>query len=54
MAFDLGIPVTLSSDAHQPAEATAYFREACEDLTAIGYKSVMVFDDGKWVEEPLG
>lgn len=54
MALQLGIPVTLSSDAHQPAESRAYFREACEDLTAIGYKSVMVYSEGNWVEESIG
>lgn len=48
-----GVPVIISSDAHHPSELTAEFDRAAETLMAAGYKSVMMFDNGQWIEQPL-
>ncbi len=47
------IPVIISSDAHQPEELQAEFPRAAETLMAAGYRSSMVFADGKWHEAPI-
>jgi histidinol-phosphatase (PHP family) len=47
------IPVIISSDAHQPEELQAEFPRAAEALMAAGYRSSMVFADGKWHEAPI-
>jgi histidinol-phosphatase (PHP family) len=40
----LKIPVTLSSDAHQPQELNGYYDEALKLLKEIGFKEVVCFD----------
>jgi len=47
-AFSRQIPVTLSSDAHQPDEIESGFAYAAGILKDAGYKSLRVFLDGKW------
>jgi len=49
----MGIPVTISSDAHSPAELTFGFNEAETMLRETGYQTVMVLKDGKWEERTL-
>ncbi|MBP7496063.1 MAG: histidinol-phosphatase [Bacteroidales bacterium] len=46
--FKLDIPVTISSDAHNPADLTSYYDEAVCMLKTIGYKGVSVFKGNKW------
>jgi histidinol-phosphatase (PHP family) len=53
MAYQLEIPVLVSSDAHQPSELLGYFREAAEDLQSIGYTTVKKFVDDSWTDYPI-
>ncbi|MCP4633792.1 MAG: hypothetical protein GY855_12770 [candidate division Zixibacteria bacterium] len=45
---NMKIPITLSSDAHQPSFLTAGFKDASEVLLDIGFKELSVFDGDKW------
>lgn len=47
----LGIPVTLSSDAHKPKEIAGWFGYAAQLLLQTGYKELHVLLDGEW--QPL-
>ncbi len=47
------IPVTISSDAHQPAEVSGYFEYAARVLAEVGYQKIRVLIDGRWQETPL-
>jgi len=49
----MGIPVTISSDAHSPGELTFGFDKAETMLREIGYRTVMMLKDGKWEERAL-
>lgn len=40
----LKIPVTLSSDAHQPQELNGYYEEALKLMKEIGFKELVYFD----------
>jgi len=45
---DMKIPITLSSDAHQPSFLTAGFKNASEVLLDIGFKELSIFNGDKW------
>ncbi len=49
----MGIPVTISSDAHSPDLLVWGFEEAEEMLKSTGYHAVMMLKNRKWVERPL-
>ena len=49
----MGIPVTISSDAHSPDALCWGFDMAEEALKEAGYRNVMVLKGGKWQERPL-
>jgi len=49
----MGIPVTISSDAHSPGELTFGFDKAETMLRETGYQTVMILKDGKWEERAL-
>ena len=49
----MGIPVTLSSDAHTPNMLTYSFDHAEALLRQTGYRSVMMLKNGKWEERGL-
>jgi len=49
----MGIPVTLSSDAHTPNMLTYSFDRAIAMLRKTGYRTVMMLKDGKWEERGL-
>ncbi len=51
--FDLGIPVTVSADAHRPEQVNMYFDETETILKQIGYKSIKFFKDYKWIDWEL-
>lgn len=44
----LGIPVTISSDAHRPAEISNLFTETAIMLHEIGFREVMEMRSGGW------
>jgi histidinol-phosphatase (PHP family) len=50
---ELKIPVTLSSDAHHPAELTAGFSAAVTELMAIGFKKITILHNGSWKPYPF-
>lgn len=42
-----GIDVTLGSDAHRPEEVGRHFRETAKILKSLGWKRVVVFEEGE-------
>lgn len=44
----LGIPLTLSSDAHQSSHIDFYFSQADDQLVQAGYRSLDVLQHGMW------
>jgi len=50
---EAGIPVIISSDAHQPDELNGLFDYAEQKLIDFGFEEVMLFNHGKWISEPL-
>lgn len=49
----LGIPITLNSDAHHPADLTREFDSTLALLRNIGFKDVQVLTKGAWTTTPL-
>lgn len=49
-----GVPVTLASDAHEPAHVGEDFELALELARSAGYERVAVFEARRRHEEPLG
>lgn len=49
-AYKMGIPTIISTDAHHFTEISLEFAAAEEALRQAGYRSVMQFKDGRWVE----
>lgn len=49
----MGIPVTISSDAHTPSALTFGYDRAETMLRECGYRSVMMLKDGRWVESAI-
>ncbi len=50
---DMGIPITLNSDAHHPRELTAFFSETATRLRELGFREVQQLQDGVWQTVPL-
>jgi histidinol-phosphatase (PHP family) len=46
---EMGIPLTLSSDAHKPIELTMHFKETVISLKELGIKELVTFENGQWV-----
>lgn len=51
--YELGIKITLSSDAHKPADITAYYETAADIIKDIGYKGIMVLTSNGWESRKL-
>ncbi len=51
--LELKIPLTLSSDAHNPDHIDYYFEESLELLKAAGYGEIYFFSKGKWQSQPI-
>jgi len=49
----LNIPITISTDAHQPTEIPLLFDEALKSVKEIGFKTIMHFENYIWVEKPI-
>jgi len=49
-ACKMGIPAIISADAHHFSELTLEFAAAEEALKQAGYRNVVNFKDGRWVE----
>ena len=52
-ACKMGVPAIISADAHHFSEITLEFEAAEEALKKAGYRSVVNFKDGEWVEMAL-
>ena len=50
----LGIPATISSDAHKPEEVGIMLDLATQALAEAGYKEVHIFNQDNWDPIPLG
>ncbi|GAC1358407.1 MAG: histidinol-phosphatase [Herpetosiphon sp.] len=48
-----GVPVTLGSDAHKPADVASHFTRACELLRSVGYREIATFAGRKRRMIPL-
>lgn len=46
--YELGIPITLNSDAHKPDELSGYFDEAKMILKEIGFSYLKLFNGKDW------
>lgn len=51
---EMGIPVTLSSDCHNPDDVDSGFRVAFPLLRKAGFRSVRILLDGRWQDVPFG
>ena len=49
-ACKMGVPAIISADAHHFSELTLEFAAAEEALKQTGYRSVVNFKDGQWIE----
>ena len=52
-AHKMGVPAIISADAHHFSEITLEFDAAEEALKKAGYRSVVNFKEGRWVEVEL-
>ena len=52
-ACKMGVPAVISADAHHFSEITLEFEAAEEALKRAGYRSVVNFKDGQWIEVAL-
>jgi histidinol-phosphatase (PHP family) len=50
---NLGIPVTLSSDAHHPDDLVNRFSDTASILLHAGIKKIRILTDGKWRDVPF-
>jgi histidinol-phosphatase (PHP family) len=54
MALDAGLPIALSSDAHQPGQIGHAYEDTVERLRAAGVSELCVFERRERRMEPLG
>ncbi len=47
------IPITISADAHQPDELTGYFDETIRLLKDIGFRTIVILKNKKWIEKKI-
>jgi histidinol-phosphatase (PHP family) len=52
--YERGVPITLASDAHQPAHVGRDVDQAAALARDVGYETVTVFDNRTRRQEPLG
>jgi len=46
--YEMGIPITLNSDAHKPEELSAYFEKARQILKEIGFRNLKLYTANGW------
>jgi len=49
----LGIPLTLSADAHQSEHLDFHLQEASKEIKSAGYDEIYFFSEGIWQPEPI-
>ena len=52
-AHHLGIPLTISADAHKPEDVAARFGEAAAIARDAGYREIVTLRDGRWARQPI-
>ena len=52
-AYKMGVPAIISADAHHFSEISLEFEAAEEAMKKAGYRSLVNFKNGHWVEVPL-
>ena len=50
---EIGIPVTISADAHRPADVARDFERAATILREAGHREIVTLADGRWTPTPL-
>ena len=53
-ALQKGIPITLTSDAHEPEEISSYFPEALQILYTMGFRKLKAFGKQGWYDVEIG
>ncbi len=53
-ALELGIPLTIGSDAHQPERLGQYLDQAVDLLRDVGFKELATFKGRKRLMMPIG
>jgi len=46
--YEMGIPITLNSDAHKPEELSGHFLEARQILKEIGFRYLKIYTPNLW------
>jgi histidinol-phosphatase (PHP family) len=54
MVVDAGLPIALSSDAHQPDQIGFRYEDALETLAELGLTELCVFERRERRLEPIG
>ena len=54
MCLEAGCPITLSSDAHEPAHVGYGYEKALEVLDSLGVRELAVFEGRERRLEPIG
>jgi histidinol-phosphatase (PHP family) len=49
----MGIPITLSSDAHHPKDLVNGFRETASLLLHLGFRNLRILHRGEWTDVPF-
>ena len=49
----MGLPITLSADAHQPSEIDGHYSESIEILKRIGFRSLKYLTSAGWADNPF-
>ncbi len=50
---EMNIPLSISSDAHQPADLSKYFPETIGILKKLGFKHVKCYQNDRWIDRSL-
>jgi histidinol-phosphatase (PHP family) len=53
LILEYNIPIVVNSDAHMPSEICEGYAFAFQELKGLGFKSVMNFKNGIWVEDDI-
>lgn len=53
-AVQLGVPISLASDAHEPGEVGYEFSQLVEYIKSVGYSTLTIFSNRQSRQEPIG
>lgn len=52
-ALEMGVPISMNSDAHHPDDMDGHYNEAIKKLKNIGFKEMLYFSKGRWKAFPF-